>query len=436
MAGNYTFIRLADLERRNKMSPAENCTPPKIDALWVNIHLATMTESSPYGAVADGALALGDGKIVWIGKRNELPADLASLAAQTHDGDGGWVTPGLVDCHTHLVYGGSRAREFELRLQGATYEEIARQGGGIRSTVTATRAADEASLLHQSIPRLVALMQEGVTTVEIKSGYGLDLETEIRMLRVAGKLGEKFPVTVVPTYLGAHALPPEFEGRSDEYIDFVCHSVMPEVTAQKLAVAVDAFCETIGFTPEQTERVFKTAKKLGLAVKLHAEQLSDLQGSALAARYGALSADHLEHVSEEGVKAMAESGTVAVLLPGAFYFLRETRLPPIDLLRRYAVPIALSTDCNPGSSPTTSSLLMLNMACTLFKMTPEEALAGVTRNGARALGLQNRIGTLEEGKDADFVVWDIAEPAELAYRIGFNPAKQVVRQGSLLPQLN
>ncbi len=349
-----------------------------------------------------------------------------------YDGKSCWITPGLVDCHTHLVYAGSRAREFELRLQGATYEEIARQGGGIRSTVSDTRQADEQSLFAQSAPRLQALIQEGVTTVEIKSGYGLDLETELRMLQVARQLGEKYPVTVVPTYLGAHALPPEFEGRSDEYIDLVCNSVMPEVAAQKLAVAVDVFCESIGFTPEQTERVFKTAKKLGLAVKLHAEQLSDLQGAVLAARYGALSADHLEHVSEEGVKAMAASGTIAVLLPGAFYFLRETRLPPIDLLRRHKVPIALSTDCNPGSSPTTSLLLMLNMACTLFRMTPEEALAGITRNGARALGLGERIGTLEAGKDADFVLWDITEPAELAYRIGFNPLKQVVRRGKLI----
>jgi imidazolonepropionase len=275
-------------------------------------------------------------------------------------------------------------------------------------------------------------LAEGVTTVEIKSGYGLDLETEIRMLRVARTLGEKYPVTVVPTFLGAHALPPEYEDRSDSYIDLVCNEVMPQVAAQNLAVAVDAFCEGIGFTPAQTERIFKTAKKLGLAVKLHAEQLSDLGGTALAAEYGALSADHLEYISEEGVKAMAESGTVAVLLPGAFYFLRETKLPPIDLLRRYAVPIALSTDCNPGSSPAVSLLLMLNMACTLFRLTPEEALAGITRNGARALGLQDRIGTLEAGKDADFVIWDISEPAELAYRIGANPLKNVVRQGNLI----
>ncbi len=414
------------------MNPTKNPTPDKIDSLWVNVHLATMTEAVPYGMVENGALAVYGEKITWVGKRNELPADLDSRAAEIYDGEGGWITPGLVDCHTHLVYGGSRAREFELRLKGATYEEIARQGGGIRSTVTATRQADEESLLKQSASRLVALMQEGVTTVEIKSGYGLDLETEMRMLRVAHELGKRYPVTVMPTFLGAHALPPEYEGKSDQYVNFVCDEVMPQVAAQKLAVAVDAFCESIGFTPEQTERVFKAAKKKGLAVKLHAEQLSDLQGAALAARYGALSADHLEYVSEAGVKAMADSGTVAVLLPGAFYFLRETRVPPIDLLRRYSVPIALSTDCNPGSSPTVSLLLMHNMACKLFRLTPEEALAGVTRNGARALGLQDCIGTLEPGKDADFVIWDISEPAELAYRIGANPMNQVVRQGNLI----
>jgi imidazolonepropionase len=410
----------------------EKLIPDKIDSLWINVHLATMTETGPYGMIENGSLAISEDKIAWIGKRSELPPELETKTAKVYDGEGGWLTPGLVDCHTHLVYGGSRAREFELRLHGATYEEIARQGGGIRSTVTATREADEESLLKQSVPRLVALMQEGVTTVEIKSGYGLDLETEMRMLRVARQLGKKYPVTVLPTFLGAHALPSEYEGRSDQYVDFVCEEVMPKVAAQNLAVAVDAFCEGIGFTPQQTERVFKTAKKLDLAVKLHAEQLSDLNGAALAAQYGALSADHLEHVSEEGVKALADSGTVAVLLPGAFYFLRETKVPPIDLLRRYSVPIAISTDCNPGSSPTVSLLLMLNMACTLFRLTPEEALAGVTRNGARALGLQDRIGTLEPGKDADFVIWDISEPAELAYRIGANPVKQVVRQGNLI----
>jgi imidazolonepropionase len=417
------------------MNPAKSMFTEEVDSLWVNVHLATMTATGPYGMVKDGAMAIGGDKIAWIGKRTDLPADLESRVDHVYDGQSGWITPGLIDCHTHLVYAGSRAREFELLLQGATYEEIARQGGGIRSTVSATREADEQVLYDQSASRLRALIQEGVTTVDVKSGYGLDLETELRMLRVARQLGDKHPITVVPTYLGAHALPPEFEGRSDEYIDFVCHTVMPAVAAQKLAVSVDAFCESIGFTPGQTERVFETAKKLGLAVKLHAEQLSDLQGADLAARYGALSADHLEYVSEEGIKAMAASGTVAVLLPGAFYFLRETRLPPLDLLRRHKVPLALATDCNPGSSPTTSLLLMLNMACTLFKMTPEEALAGVTFNGARALGLQNRIGTLEPGKDADFVVWDIAEPAELAYRLGFNPLKRIVRQGKLLSQL-
>jgi imidazolonepropionase len=415
------------------MASAKSEFPEKGDSLWFNVNLATMIEGNPYGMVEDGALVVDGSKIAWLGKRVDLPEDYESRVEKNFDGQGGWITPGLVDCHTHLVYAGSRAREFELRLQGATYEEIARQGGGIRSTVAATREADENNLLEQSAPRLMALMQEGVTTVEIKSGYGLDFETESRMLRVARQLGKKYPVTVVPTYLGAHALPPEFEDRSDDYIDFVCNSVMPEVAAQKLAVAVDAFCENIGFTPDQTDKVFQTAQKLGLAIKLHAEQLSDLKGAKLASRYGALSADHLEHVSEEGVKAMAASGTIAVLLPGAFYFLRETRLPPIELLRSHAVPMALSTDCNPGSSPTTSLLLMLNMACTLFRMTPEETLAGITRNGARALGLEERIGTLEAGKDADFVLWDITEPAELAYRVGFNPLQRVVRQGKVLP---
>jgi imidazolonepropionase len=391
-----------------------------------------MTPTTPYGIVENGVLAVAGERIVWIGKENEQPADLETRAADVYDGQGAWITPGLVDCHTHLIYAGSRAREFELRLQGATYEEIARQGGGIRSTVSATRAADEDALIEQSAPRLRALMQEGVTTVEIKSGYGLDLETELRMLRVARKLGENFPVTVMPTFLGAHALPPEYEGRDDEYIDFVCNQVLPQVAAQNLAVAVDAFCENIGFTPAQTERVFKAAKDLGLSIKLHAEQLTDLQSAALAARYRALSADHLEYVSESGVQAMAKNNTVAVLLPGAFYFLRETKVPPIDLLRRHGVPVALSTDCNPGSSPAVSLLLMLNMACTFFGLTPEEALAGVTRNGARALGLQDKIGTLEAGKDADFVIWDIPEPAELAYRIGANPMQHVVRKGKLV----
>ena len=403
--------------------------PDIIDALWVNIHLATMTQGTPYGAVEDGALAVSGGKLAWVGKREALPPNIESRAIEILDGEGGWVTPGLVDCHTHLVYGGSRAHEFELRLKGATYEEIARRGGGIRSTVSATRMANEAALFRQSVPRLLSFLAEGVTTLEIKSGYGLDLETEIRILRVARLLGEKFSVTVSPTFLGAHALPPEFEGRSDAYIDFVCNEVMTEVATHDLAVAVDAFCENIAFSPEQTERVFKAAKTHGLQIKLHSEQLSDQGGAALAARYGALSVDHLEYLSEGGVRALAKSGSVAVLLPGAFYFLGQTKLPPVDLLRHFDIPLAVSTDCNPGTSPTVSLLLMLNMACTLFRLTPEEALAGVTRNGARALGLQDRIGTLEPGKDADFVVWDIPEPAELAYDMGFNPCRHVIRHG-------
>lgn len=421
------------------MTPLSNTTtnssdllPEVIDTLWVNAHLATMKPEAPYGMVRDGALAVSDGKITWVGVEKDLPPKIKSGAKEVCDGEGGWITPGLVDCHTHIVYGGSRAREFELRLQGATYEELARQGGGILSTVKATRAADLEGLLRQSAVRLLAMMSEGVTTLEIKSGYGLDLETEIRILKVARGLGEKYPVTVCPTFLGAHALPPEFEGRSDDYIDFVCDKVLPEVATQGLAVAVDAFCENIAFSPVQTERVFKAAKECGLKVKLHAEQLSNQGGAQLAARYQALSVDHLEYISEDGVRALAESGTVAVLLPGAFYFIREKTLPPVDLLRRFGVPMAVSTNCNPGSSPAVSPLLMLNMACTLFRLMPEEALAGVTRNGAKALGLEDRIGTLEVGKDADFVLWDISEPAELAYNLGLNPCRHVVRHGVLV----
>jgi imidazolonepropionase len=403
-----------------------------VDTLWINAHLATMTPDRPYGILRDAALAVFQGKIAWVGNMKNLPQEFISGARQVFDVKRGWITPGLIDCHTHLVYGGNRAREFEMRLQGVSYEEIARQGGGIRSTVASTRAADEASLFRQSARRLLSLMGEGVTTVEIKSGYGLDLETEIRMLRVAGLLGEKFHVTVCPTYLGAHAFPPEFEGDSDGYIDFICRDVLPRIASEHLATAVDAFCEKIAFTVEQTERVFKTAVKHGLRVKLHAEQLSDQQGASLAAKYGALSADHLEHLSETGALALAQSGTVAVLLPGASYYLRESRIPPVDLMRRYGIPMAVSTDCNPGTSPVGSLLLMVNMACVLFRLTPEEALAGVTRHAARALGLEERIGTLEVGKDADFVVCDIREPAELAYAVALNPCRQVVRHGEVM----
>ncbi len=404
-------------------------TPVPAETLWVNLNLATMAGESPFGLIKDGALAVRGGRIAWVGKRRDLPRGLESNAATVVDGNGGCMTPGLVDCHTHLVHAGSRAREFEMRLSGATYEEIARQGGGIRSTVQATRAADEASLLAESAPRLAALLREGVTCVEIKSGYGLDLETEIRMLRVIRLLGKRFPATVVPTFRGAHTLPPEFDTNGDAYIDYVVKVVLPHIVDRKLALAVDAFCEHVGFTPEQAEQVFKAATSLGLRVKLHAEQLSDLGGASLAARFNALSADHLEYVSEAGVRALAQSQTVAVLLPGAFYFLNQTRPPPVNLMRKHAVPMAVSTDCNPGTSPTASLLLMLNMACNLFGLTPEEALAGATRNAARALGLADRIGTLEAGKDADLVLWRPRDPAELVYWVGAYRPRQLYKAG-------
>ena len=363
-----------------------------------------------------------------MGRRGgDLPATLR--AAREHDAGGRWITPGLIDCHTHLVYAGSRAGEFEQRLNGATYEEIARAGGGIRSTVAATRAASELVLLEESKPRLRSLVTEGVTTVEIKSGYGLETGAEAKMLRVARALGNALPVTVRTTFLGAHALPPEFDGRADAYIDEICERMLPEVARAGLADAVDAFCERIGFSAAQTERVFEAARRLGLPVKLHAEQLSNQGGARLAARYGALSADHVEYIDEDDVVAMARAGTVAVLLPGAFYFLRETRVPPIELLRRHGVAMAVATDCNPGTSPMTSLLLALNMACTLFRLTPQEALAGATREAARALGLAHEGGTLEAGKVADFVLWDVDRPAELAYGIGMNPVHAVVKGG-------
>ena len=398
--------------------------------MWTEARVATMAANSisPYGALEDAAIAVGDGLIRWVGERWTLPAELPERVA-VHSAGYRWITPGLVDCHTHLVYGGDRAREFEQRLMGASYEEIARQGGGIVSTVTMTRAASEDELVESARTRLDTLLAEGVTFIEIKSGYGLDLDTELKMLRAARRLADPESVDVATSFLGAHALPAEYQDRADDYIAFVCNEVLPKVAQAGLADAVDGFCEGIGFTPAQTERVFATAKSLDLPVKLHAEQLSDLGGAALAARYGALSADHLEYVSEDSVKAMADAGTVAVLLPGAFYFLRETRKPPVDLFRDHGVPMAIATDSNPGSSPVSSLLLMLNMACTLFAMTPEEALAGVTRHAAAALGVGDTVGTLEPGKRADFVLWDIETPAELSYRIGFNPCFQVVKAG-------
>ncbi len=399
------------------------------DALWTNARLATMDADDGYGTVADGALAVERGRIAWVGPRADLPDRPEQLARQVHDADGRWITPGLIDCHTHLVYGGDRAAEFALRLEGATYEEIARAGGGIVSTVAATRAADEDTLSASAGRRLAALRAEGVTTIEIKSGYGLDSATEAKMLRVAGRLAERSGVRVRRTFLGAHALPPEFKDDDDGFIDLVCAEMLPLVAAEGLADAVDAFGETIAFTPAQVARVFDAARDHGLPVKLHADQLSDQGGGALAARYRGLSADHLEYASEDSVRAMADAGTVAVLLPGAYYFLGETRRPPIDAFRSTGVAIAIATDSNPGSAPVTSLLLMLNMACTLFRLTPAEALAGVTRHAAAALGLADECGRLAPGLAADFVLWDIDDPAELAYRIGFNPCAGVVQAG-------
>jgi len=397
------------------------------DSLWINLRIATMVPGGvAYGAIEDGAMAIRDGRIAWVGRRADMPA---VSARETHDGGGRWATPGLVDCHTHLVFGGDRAQEFEMRLGGATYEQIAQAGGGIRSTVAATRASTLDALIASARPRLAALAREGVTTVEIKSGYGLDIETELRQLRAARRLGAEGTVRVATTFLGAHALPYEFQGRQSDYVDLVAGPMLDAVAAEGLADAVDCFAERIAFTPDETARLFAAARARGIAVKLHADQLSDQGGAALAARFGALSADHLEYTSEDGVAAMAAAGTVAVLLPGAYYFLRETKLPPIDALRRHGVAIALATDANPGSSPLLSPLLVMNMAATLFRLTPEEALAGLTRNGARALGLQAQLGTLEVGKIADVALWDIERPAELVYWIARNPLHAVLRAG-------
>ncbi|WP_349745192.1 imidazolonepropionase [Roseateles cavernae] len=392
--------------------------------LWRNGRLATMAGDQPWGWIADGALVTEGERLLWVGEAEQIPT--LDFDAE-HDLGGAVVTPGLIDCHTHLVYGGQRAREFELRLQGASYEEIARAGGGIRSTVAATREAGEDELLALAQRRLNALLAEGVTTIEIKSGYGLSLESEARSLRVARRLRG---ADVRCSYLGAHALPPEFQGGQDDYVEAVC-DWMVRLQQDGLVDAVDAFCEGIGFTPAQTRRVFDTARRLGLPVKLHAEQLSDQGGTQLACEYQALSCDHLEYLSPEGVAALAASGTVATLLPGAYYFLRETKLPPVAALREAGVPIAISTDHNPGTSPTLSLLLMLNMACTLFRLTPEEALRGVTVNAARALGLGDDRGQLLAGQRADFCAWDIAHPNELAYYFGRNPLRRAVRAGKI-----
>ncbi|OAI92992.1 imidazolonepropionase [Pseudomonas putida] len=393
--------------------------------LWQHCHVASMANGS-YSIIEDAAIVTSGGRIDWIGPRGSLP-DIGE-ASRVHLG-GAWVTPGLIDCHTHTVFGGNRSGEFEQRLQGVSYAEIAAQGGGIASTVRATRAASEDELYASALRRVRALMRDGVTTLEIKSGYGLDLENERKMLKVARRLGETLPLTVRATCLAAHALPPEYKERSDDYIAHVCGVMLPALAAEGLVDAVDAFCEYLAFSPEQVERVFIKARELGLPVKLHAEQLSSLAGSSLAARYQGLSADHLEFMTEDDCIAMAAAGTVAVLLPGAFYYLRETQLPPMDALRKHGVKIAVASDLNPGTSPALSLRLMLNMACTLFRMTPEEALAGVTTHAATALGLGDSHGTLEVGKVADFVAWDIERPADLAYWLGGELDKRVVRHG-------
>ena len=406
------------------------------DHLWVNARLVTMTAGrEEYGLIENGAIATAGASISWLGSMDSLPPEVRNKTPDVIDVNGQCITPGLIDCHTHLVFGGNRAREFELRLKGATYKELQRAGGGILSTVNATRKASEKELLAAARKRAGALKREGVTTIEIKSGYGLDVETELKMLRVARRFGEEDPqIDVETTFLGAHALPPEYASDRRAYIQLVTDEMLSQVYLENLADAVDGFCETIAFSPEEIEHVFDRACELGLDVKLHADQLSDLNGAALAARYGALSADHLEYTSETGIDALARSGTVAVLLPGAFYTLKETQLPPVDLLRRYQVPVAIATDANPGSSPVLSLLLMLNMACTLFSLTPEEALAGVTRNAAQALGLTDDRGTLEIGKRADFVIWDIAHPSELAYMIGANPCAGIIKDGKPVAQ--
>lgn len=394
--------------------------------LLTNATLATMQNGSPYGLVHNGAVWMDGDIIKWVGSQNDIPQE--AKADDSVDCEGRLITPGLVDCHTHIVFGGNRANEFEMRLNGASYEEVARAGGGIVSTVTATRKADEAALLSDALKRVDTLIVEGVTTIEIKSGYGLDIETELKMLRVARAIAKDRKITVRTSFLGAHAVPAEFKDQSDAYLDEVCLPALKMAHTEGLVDAVDGFCEGIAFQPEQIRKVFEKAKVLGLPVKLHAEQLSNLGGTQLAAEFDALSADHLEYANDADAMALAKSGSVAVILPGAFYTLRETQPPPIDAFRKHNVPMALATDCNPGSSPITSLLLTMNMACTLFRMTPEEALNGVALNGAKALGLKDR-GTISAGYRADLAIWDVETPAELSYRIGFNPLHKRVFGG-------
>lgn len=408
-------------------------TGPPWDEIWIDVQLATLVPGgNPYGAIADGALAIAGERIAWVGARRDLPAAPDRLAPVLRSGGGRWLTPGLIDCHTHLIFAGERIQEFERRLGGVSYAEIAVAGGGIAATVAATRAADESALVAAAARRLDSFLAEGVTTIEIKSGYGLTLETELKLLRAARRLGQERSIDVRTTFLGAHAIPMDFAARRADYVDLLCDEMIPAVAESGLADAVDAFCETIAFDLAETRRIFAAARHCGLPVKLHADQLSDSGGAALAAEFGALSADHLDHLGLGGVQALAAAGTIAVLLPGSSYFLGETRRPPVTELREAGVKMAIASNCNPGSAPVRSLLLMLSMGCALFGLTPEEALAGVTREAARALGLDDR-GRLAPGLLADLVLWDIGDPAELAYWIGYNPCAAVIRRGRLLP---
>ncbi len=399
------------------------------DSLWINAHLATMAGADEYGVIEKGAVAVRDGRILWVGLAKDIPDEAKFNADRVEDLAGVWMTPGLVDCHTHLAYAGNRSNEFEMRLKGADYQAIAKAGGGIISTVRAVRAAADADILKQSKPRLQAMLADGITTLEVKSGYGLDLDNELKLLKVIKQLYAQTPARIVSTFLGAHTIPPEYQGRPDDYVQLIVTSMLPELAQQNLATAVDVFCETIGFNLKQTERIFQAADDKGFSLKLHAEQLSDSKGAVLAARYRALSVDHLEYLDPEDAPALAQSGCVAVLLPGAYYYLNETQKPPIQALRAAGVPMAVSTDANPGTSPVLSIRSMMNMACVLFGLTPAEALAGVTIHAAQALGLQDEIGTLAVGKAADFAVWDISSPVDLAYQLGGNPLQFSVMGG-------